>query len=98
MGLTEILAEYYYLKDKQIDFNKADNTTRGKYFMVAQKNLPHILSGYFCNDGKLQSSVRGCIKDFINVHGNIITLQNYDSLARRIVASIKGSVGNNEHL
>jgi hypothetical protein len=53
--------------------------------------INHKLSGYFRSDGQLQKIVCGAIQDFINTHSEV-TKENKGSLARRIVAQIKGWV------
>jgi len=60
-----------------------------------EKEKPPVnqkLSGYFTNNGQLQKLVRGCITKFIDAHGETLTKQNCDSLARRIVADIRGII------
>lgn len=96
MRITEIMAEWHYIKESSdnhpIPFSEQDSNIRDLYFRIAKAELPLLLGGYFGSNSKLHKLIRGCIQDFINVHGGILTQQNYDSLARRLTANIKGII------
>lgn len=100
MRLKEIVAEWHYIKDAdnkpEISFDKQDSNVRDFYFRIAVKELPTLLGGYFGNGNKLANLIRGCILNFIDAHGNTITKQNYDSLAKRITSNIRGIILNGD--
>lgn len=92
MKLREIIAEYLYIKDGLAKFDVADSNTRDLYFRKATDIMPSLLSGFLGSKGNITKIIRGQIKSFILAHGNTLTIQNSDSLVRRIVDSIKGDI------
>ena len=100
MRLKRLVAEYLYLKEhSDIDlFDQASSNTQDYYCRTACQEIPALLHGYISNRGWLGKLVRGCIRDFINVHGVELNKDNFNSLAKRIISRIKGQSDEPAHL
>ena len=92
MKIIEIVAEAIYLEDtKSLPytlFREQDSNVRDFYFLEARDKLPSLMSGYFRQNGKFTRLLRGCIIDFQNQHGELLTIENVNSLVKRIVSRL----------
>jgi len=100
MRLKRLIAEYLYLKENTsiTPFEKTSSNKQDAYCRAANQEIPALLHGYISSRGWLGNLVRGCIQEFMNAHGTLLTKQNYDSLAKRIISKLEGEdiVDNNK--
>jgi len=93
MRLASIVAEWIYIRDKgykpEVRFDNQDSNTRDHYFRVAHNEMQYLIQGYIGNKSFLANVVRGSIRDFVNAHGNTLTSENTESLAKRILSNIR---------
>jgi len=93
MRLVTVVAEWLYLQDtgynSGVRFLNQDSNVRDFYSRKAQARLPRLLTGYLSNKGMVANVIRGSIRDFVNAHGDTITKENMESLAKRILSNMR---------
>lgn len=96
MKLVDIISEYYYLKDTNntpfIPFKEQESNVRDFYYRIAYNNIHQLIASYISQQSWLGKLIRGCISSFINNHGMELNKNNYNSLAKRIITTIGGTI------